>query len=108
MPRRKNNKVNKSEAIREVLEQNPKATAKEVVGLLAQKQIPVKAGLVYMIKGRLAQMKAHTNRKEARAATASQKTGSSDPVTLILKVKELAKAAGGIHNLKALVSVLAD
>jgi len=104
----KDNKVNKSEAIREVLEQTPNATAKEVVETLAKKQIAVKAGLVYMIKGRLAQMQSHTDRKAKRVAHASRKTGSSDPVNLILKVKELARAAGGMHNLQALVTVLAD
>lgn len=106
MPRGK--KTNKSQAIRELVEQNPKVTAKEVVDLLAKKGIKVKTGLVYMIKGRLKQMKVYKTRKAARVTRAGQKTGSSDPVALILKVKELAKEAGGLENLKNLVSVLAD
>ena len=107
MPKRKNG-VNKSQAIREVLEQNPKAKASEVVTLLAKKQIQVKPGLVYMIKGRLAQMKSQKNRKAARVARAGQKTGSGDPVALIIRVKELARDAGGMEHLKTLVSVLAE
>jgi|SRR6516165_5673370 hypothetical protein len=107
MPKRKNS-VNKSQAIREVLEHDPKRKASEVVALLAKKQIHVKPGLVYMIKGRLAQMKSHRKHKAARVARAGQKTGSSDPVVLILKVKALAKEAGGMEHLKTLVSVLAE
>jgi len=101
-------KVNKSQAIRELLEQNPQVKAREVVDRLGQKGIEVKPGLVYMIKGRLAQMKSHKGRKAARVARASEKTGIADPIALIVKVKSLAKEAGGIDNLKALVTVLAD
>lgn len=39
---------NKSQAIREALEQNPKASAKDVVDALAAKGIKVAVGLVYM------------------------------------------------------------
>lgn len=107
MPNRKN-KVSKSQAIRDVFEKNPQATAKEVVDGLAQKQIEVKPGLVYMVKGQLAQMKSHRRKKASRVARAGQKTGSADPIALIVKVKELAREAGGMDNLKTLISVLAD
>jgi uncharacterized NAD(P)/FAD-binding protein YdhS len=108
MSKQKKDTVNKSAAIRDVFLQNPKATAKEVVEILAQKQVAVKPGLVYMIKGRLAQMKSHSNRKAARVATAGKQTGNADPVALIVKIKGLAKEAGGMRNLMALVTVLAD
>ena len=110
MPRgnHKPGKPNKSQAIRDAFKANPKATAKDIVALLAQKQIAVKPGLIYMIKGRMAQKKAHRKRRAVRAARASQKTGSADPVALIIKVKELAKEAGGMGNLKTLISVLAE
>jgi hypothetical protein len=107
MPQRKN-QVNKSQAIRELLEQSPDAKAKEIVAKLAQKQIVVKPSLVYMIKGRLTQINWRKKKRAARAASASQKTGSTDPIGLIIKVKQLAREAGGIGNLKTLVSVLAD
>jgi hypothetical protein len=61
-----------------------------------------------MVKGGLAQMRSIKKRKAARAARAGQKTGSVDPVALIVKVKALAKDAGGLQNLLNLVSVLAD
>jgi hypothetical protein len=105
---KRSNDVNKSQAIRKVLEQNPNAKAKEVVAILGQRNIQVKPGLVYMQKGRLAQMRSHKKQKAARVARAGQKTGSMDPVALIVKVKALAKEAGGLQNLLNLVSVLAD
>jgi hypothetical protein len=106
MPRRK--KGSKSQAIREQLKQNPKATAKEVIDALAQKQIKVKPGLVYFIKGQVQQKKVARKRKAARVAKAGQKMQLADPVALIRKVKELAREAGGLENLNALIAVLAE
>jgi hypothetical protein len=101
-------KINRSQAIREILEKSPQVPPKELVEQLALKGIQVKPGLVYMIKGRLAQMKSHKGRKAARVARAGEKTGINDPVALIVKVKALAREAGGIDNLKVLVTALAD
>ncbi len=61
-----------------------------------------------MVKGQLAEKKSQKRQQAARVARAGEKTGISDPVALIVRVKELAKAAGGIGNLKTLVEVLAD
>lgn len=108
MSKPKNGKVNKSQAIRDILNQKPEASAREVIDLLAQQQIAVKSGLVYMIKGRLAQVKSHTKRRAERIASAGRKTGSADPVALVLKVKSLAKEAGGMHALHALVGALCE
>lgn len=100
--------VNKSQAIREMLLQHPDLKPKEIAALLAQRKIAVKPSMIYMVKGILAQMKHQRERKAERASVASQKTGSSDPIALILKVKELARDAGGMTNLQRLVTVLAD
>lgn len=40
-----------SRSAAEVLQQSPKAKAKEVAELLAKEGVKVKAGLVYMVKG---------------------------------------------------------
>jgi arginine repressor len=101
-------KVSRSTVIRQYLDQHPQAGAKEVVEALAKQGTQVTVGLVYNVKGRLTQIKVHQKQKAKRVAQASEKTGSSDPVALIVKVKALAKEAGGMENLKALVSVLAD
>jgi len=100
--------LNKSQAIQEVFRQNPEAKPKEIVAVLAQRKIKVSPSMIYMVKGRLAQMKHQKDRKAERVSNASEKTGSADPVALILKVKELAKKAGGMMNLRRLVTVLAD
>jgi hypothetical protein len=100
--------VNKSQAIREFLQHNAKATAQEVVDALGAKNIAVKPGLVYIVKGKMLQIRSHKKQKAARVARAGQKTGSTDPVALILRIKALAVDAGGMDNLKMLVSVLAE
>ena len=57
------NKGNKSQAIRELLLQKPEAKAREIVSLLAQQKIDVSPSMIYMVKGRLAQMKRQKKRK---------------------------------------------
>ena len=98
--------VNKSQAIRDMLKAYPKAKSKEIVGLLDKKGIRVKPTLVYFIKS---SQKAKKRRaKYERVTAASRRTGSSDPVDLVIKVKSLANDAGGIRSLKELVDALAD
>ena len=87
---------------------NPKATAADVVAALAEKGITVTAGLVYINKGKMKQAKVHRLRKARRVVRAGQKTGSTNPVALIIRVKELAMEAGGMQNLKSLIGVLAE
>lgn len=99
-------KPNKSASIREALAQNPKATSKEIVALLAEKGVKVAPTLVYYIKSRAKHAKRRENRRQA--ADKSGWNGAGDPVALIGKVKELAHQAGGIRNLKRLVDVLAE
>ena len=99
-------KVNKSEAIREMLAQHPHAPSKEIVSLLGEKGIRVQPSLVYFIKSK--QRHQQRQQKRARANETSQRMGSRNPVELILQVKRLAGEAGGMKNLKQLVDVLAE
>ena len=98
--------VNKSAAIREMLAAHPTAGPKEVVALLADKGIKVTPTLVYYIKSKNNQAK--RKQKRERVAETSRKTGTVNPVELILKVKTLSRDAGGIQYLKKLVDVLAE
>ena len=41
-------------------------------------------------------------------AEESRRTAASNPVELVLRVKDLAREVGGIKNLKLLVDLLAD
>jgi hypothetical protein len=98
--------VNKSEAIRQMLVDNPKAPVREVVKRLAQSGVRVQPSLVYYIRGR----QRHIDQKQRRqhAAQSAQLAGLANPVDLILKTKALAREAGGIHNLKQLIDALAE
>jgi hypothetical protein len=98
--------VNKSQAIREFLAENPTADTKAVVAGLAEKGVKVAATLVYFIKSK--QNQAKRRAKRDRVAESSRLTASRNPVEVVLRVKELAREVGGIKNLKTLVDVLAD
>ena len=62
--------------------------------------------LVYYVKSKQKQAKRRQKRK--RVAAASRKTATTNPVELVLRVKDLAREVGGIGNLKMLVDMLAD
>jgi hypothetical protein len=98
--------VSKSEAIREALAQNPKAGSREIITLLAGKGLKVAPTLVYYVKSK--QNQARRRQKRERVAAASRKTATTNPVELVLRVKDLAREVGGIDNLKMLVDLLAS
>jgi hypothetical protein len=75
------------------------------VALLAEKGIKVRPTLVYYIKSMLKKRQKKVRRQHVREA--SRQTETRDPVELILKVKQLAREAGGISYLKQLVDILA-
>jgi hypothetical protein len=100
------NSGSKSEAIREELAQSPKASSKEIIARLAEKGLKVAPTLVYYVKSK--QNHAMRREKRARVAAASRKTATTNPVELVLRVKDLAREVGGIGNLKMLVDLLAD
>jgi hypothetical protein len=91
--------VNKSAAIREALEQSPKAKTKEIVAALGAKGIKVAPTLVYYIKSHAR----HAKRKARR-----MQFSAGNPAELVVQVKRLAQAAGGYANLKQLVDAMAD
>jgi microcystin degradation protein MlrC len=98
--------VNRSQAIRDVFAENPHTDTKAVITRLAEKGVKVSPTMVYYIrsKQRLARKKA----KRARVAESSRKTGATNPVELVLRVKDMAREVGGIRNLKQLVDLLAE
>ena len=98
--------VNKSEAIREFLAENPKADTKSIVNGLAEKGLKVAPTLVYFIKSKQNQAKRRAKRE--RVAESSRRTGSNNPVEVVIRVKDLAREVGGIKNLKMLVDLLAE
>ena len=98
--------VNRSEAVREALAQNPKAGSREIIALLAGKGVKVSPTLVYYVKSKQNQSRRRARRAEVAAE--SRRTATTDPVELVMRVKQLAAEVGGMRNLKSLVDLLAD
>lgn len=105
MPRRKGG-LNKSQAIRDLLEQNPRAKSKDVVAELAGKGVKVSQNLVYLIKSKSKARKRRAKRQKAIAAGAA--SGNGNAVELVMDVKRLAQKAGGMRKLKQLVDILSE
>ena len=105
-PSGKRKGTNRSQAIRDELAKNPKATSKEIIASLKGKGIKVKSSLIYFVKAQ--QHKAKRTAKRARVtAEVSRTTPTSNPVELVLRVKDLAREVGGVANLKKLLDLLA-
>jgi hypothetical protein len=107
---KRQNGVNKSEEIRQMLKANPKITAKEVTAALGAKDIKVSEKLYYLVKGQMLGRQAHRNKARkmvARVAT-STGTGNADALSTILKVKSWANEIGGMKKLRALVEALSE
>jgi hypothetical protein len=94
--------INKSEAIREVLAQDPKTPAKEIIAILAARGIRVQPSRVYFIKGKMKRAR----RKQIGRNMAQ--AGVANPVDLILKVRRLGEQSGGMSKLKKLLDALAE
>ena len=100
--------VNKSEAIREVLSQDPSMKVKEVVALLGEKGVSVAPNLVYLIKGKVKGAKRQRMKTKRRATKAAFSAGNTDAVATILKVKAFANSVGGLGALRAIVDALSE
>jgi hypothetical protein len=102
---------NRSQSIREFLTANPTAKAKEVVSGLAETGVKVNEGLVYAVKGGMAERKKRKKRvaKAAMAAHSPETPAAkADALTMIREVKSLAAKAGGYKKLMELVAALAE
>jgi hypothetical protein len=98
--------VNKSQAIRDLFAEEPKADSKTVIARLAQRGVKVSPTMVYYVRSKLRQAKRRAKRE--RVAASSRQTGAGNPVEVVLRVKDLAREVGGIRNLKQLVDLLAE
>jgi hypothetical protein len=99
-------KVNKSQAVRDFLAEHPKADSKAIIAGLGEKGVRVTPTMVYYVRSKLKQ--ASRRAKRERVAESSRRSGASDPVELVLRVKGLAREVGGIRHLKQLVDLLAE
>jgi hypothetical protein len=102
MPKRKVERGQKSEAIRQLLKQNPRMPVKEIVSTLAVRGLKVNPNLVYGLKTKT------KARHRKQGVQGGRNVGKTNPAQLVLRVKELAAEAGGMEHLKELVEVLAE
>jgi hypothetical protein len=98
--------VNKSAAVREILDKDPQTPTLEIISTLAQRGIKVHPNLVYLIKSKA--KAGRRKQKRQKALENSRDFGVANPVELILEVRKIAVKAGGLRHLKQLVDVLAD
>ena len=99
-------KVNKSQAVRDLLAANPKATTKEIVEAMGAKGLKISPNLVYLLKSK--QKRKQRKQKRLQAVAASRAAGLSNPIEAVMQIKSLASHLGGIKNLKRLVDLLAE
>jgi hypothetical protein len=106
MARPGSGEVNKSAAIRELLEKDPHTPTKDIISTLQQRKIKVHPNLVYLLKSK---MKASRRRhKRQQVVENSKQMGIANPVELILEVRRLSEQAGGLRRFKELVDALAE
>ena len=102
--------VNKSQAVRDLLTENPNLSFQETSGILAEKGINLTKGLFYLVRGGMKSKKRKTKVKVAQemATSAPSSNGATDALTTIKQIKGLATELGGIKQLKALVEALSE
>jgi hypothetical protein len=106
--------VNKSQAIRDLLKENPKIKANDAVTMLGEKGVKVTGGLFYMVKGKALGRKKRRKKREATAvnvvetASAASPTSHKDAVATIVKVKAFAAELGGLAALREIIEALAN
>src|SRR5436309_10297708 len=103
-----NGEVNKSAAIRELLENDPTLKASEVIAALAERGIKIAPSLFYFTKGRLRGRKGRRRQMRQKVEKAAGVLGNGDALATIKKVKGLAAEVGGLKKLMALVEALSE
>jgi hypothetical protein len=103
---KRNGEVNKSQEVRDILDQNPRKPVREIIATLAAKGIKVQPSLIYMVRSKRRSQGPKQRRKHKAARMG--RTPSSGVAALVIKVKSLASEAGGMGQLRELVNVLAE
>jgi hypothetical protein len=107
---KRENGVNKSEKIRQLLAANPQIGAKEAVAALGAKGVEVSEALFYFVKGHLKGRKGRKKKAKQVVAKVAKATNVQKTYALstILKIKTLATEVGSLKELKMLVEALSD
>jgi hypothetical protein len=114
MPRKPNSGgINKSQAIRDLLKDNPHVSAKEAISTLAQSGIKVNQSLFYFVKGKAVGRRGRRRKMRRQVADIMATSNGTvanrgDVLSTIKKVKGLATELGGLKKLQALVDALLE
>ena len=96
-------KHNKSQAVRDLLTDNPKMTTKDIVAAMSTKGMKISPNLVYLIKSKSKSKSRRQKRERFDEAAKSM----SNPLDVIIQLRKLSDSVGGLKNLKKLVDLLA-
>jgi hypothetical protein len=99
-------KVNKSQEIRNLFEEDAKMGSKEVIGRLKEKGITVSPAMVYLVRSQMRKKQRKATRE--RAVRSMGQAGTKNPVEIVQRVKQLAGEVGGMNQLKRLVDLLVE
>jgi hypothetical protein len=98
-------KVNKSQAIRDFAEANPKVGPTDTATALTEQGIDVSPAMVSQVKLKMKQKKGGRRRK--KAAAPSQPAGETFELSTLVKAKKLAEQMGSIDKAQAALAALA-
>ena len=100
----KNGEVNKSEAIRNYLSEQPKAGPKEITEVLGKSGIVVTPSFVSTIKTAVNKKKGG---RKKRSAGGGRSTSDRFSMSMLVQAKKLADNMGGVEKAKDAVNALA-
>jgi hypothetical protein len=104
MPRKDG--INKSQAIRDLLHENPKIKAQDAIDRLSSQGIDVAPSLFYFTKGKVRGRRGRRRQMKSQVGKVMGSTVNGDIVSTIKKVKALAHEVGGYKKLHALIEAL--
>jgi len=112
MARKKSKDVNKSQAVRDYLSENPDATASKIIPELAKRGINVSPALVSQIKQRL-KKSGNPTAPEKRAGAKKtmrneSRSGSDLTADKLVEAKKLVEELGGLDQARGALSFLEE
>ena len=108
---------NKSQAIRDLLTENPNLSVHDAISALGAKGIKTNKSMFYFVKASMKSKKRKAREKVATemvtatkkaASTSTSSNGATDALATIKQIKGLAAELGGMKSLKALVEALSE
>jgi hypothetical protein len=103
-------KVNKTQAVKDFLAENPDAATNDVVAAMKKQRIVVSANYVSTIKSNLKGGGKAKKKVAAKKKAAPKKKAADDKISLsaLMEAKKLAAKLGGIEKAKEAISALAQ